>query len=129
MYDGGQVEICSLTNGAAAGSMPTEVLSPGFAALFEERMVGFSRFYAAKGVNEQIDLMIRVFGNTPAHIGQYAVLSMSENDGQYRILQVQHLLDDDGLKVTDLTLSRVDELYAVDTADHQQSGNGAGNGE
>ena len=40
----------------------------------------------------------------------YALLDTGE---QYRIDNVQHLLDDDGLRVTDLTLRRVEQLYDV----------------
>lgn len=43
----------------------------------------------------------------------YAVLSQSENNGQYRITNVQQMLDEDELKVTDLTLQRMDELYEI----------------
>ena len=44
----------------------------------------------------------------------YAVIDQSPEAGQYRIDNVQHLMNDDGLKVTDLTLSRLDDLYEVD---------------
>lgn len=115
MRDAGLVQVCNLTNTAQAGLMPNEVLAPVFSDYFEERVVGYGRYYQAKGVNEQIDMLIRVNRTTSARIGMYAVLTMSENDGQYRIIQVQQLLDDDGLKCTDLTLRRMDELYAVST--------------
>lgn len=108
----GKVTICDLVNTADAGAMPVEKLSPVTAALFEERAVGYNRFYAAQGVNQQIDLLIRVW-RMAVQIGQYAVLEMSENNGQYRITNVQNLMNDDGLKVTDLTLSRLDSNYDV----------------
>ena len=113
MRDSGKVTFCTLTNTATAGFMPAMRLVVSSEAFFEERAVGYNRFYAAQGVNEQIDLLIRVWRNTSVRIGMYAVLSMSENDGQYRITNVQHLLDEDGLKVTDVTLSRMDELYDI----------------
>ena len=67
----------------------------------------------AQGVNERVDMLIRIWRTTEAHIGMYAVLSHSENDGQYRITNVQQMLDEDGLKVTDLTLQRMDDLYEI----------------
>lgn len=115
MRDAGMVQVCNLTNTAQAGLMPVEVLAPVFSDYFEERVVGYGRYYQARGVNEQVDMLIRCNRTTAARVGMYAVLSMSENDGQYRITQVQQLLDDDGLKCTDLTLTRMDELYAVAT--------------
>ena len=33
---------------------------------------------------------------------------------QYKILQVQHLLDEDSLRVTDLTLERLGDPFVVD---------------
>ena len=114
MRDGGLITVCTLQNTAGAGLMPKETLTPVFADYFEERTVGYSRFYQALGVNEQVDLLVRTNRNS-ARIGMYAVLSMSDNDGQYRITNVQHILDIDGLKCTDLTLQRMDNLYEVAT--------------
>ena len=115
MRDAGLVTICSLSNLSAAGARPVMVLSPVLSDYFGERTVGYNRYYAAKGVNEQVDLLIRIGRTTAARIGMYAVLTYSENDGQYRITNVQQLLDDDGLKCTDLTLTRMDELYEIAT--------------
>lgn len=117
MFDAGMVQICTLQNIAEPGEMPKEALSQVSAAMFEERTVGYNRFYASKGVNEQVDLLIRVWRNNTARIGMYAVLTCSENDGQYRILNVQHMLDDDGLKVTDLTLQRMGRMYEINPND------------
>ena len=84
---------------------------------FEERTVGLNRQYLAKGVSERVDLLIRI-ERAPARIGMYAVLTDYEGQinpegDQYRIDNVQHLLDGYGLKVTDLTLYRLEELYDV----------------
>lgn len=113
MRDAGLCTVCTLSNTAEAGAMPVMVLSPVLSDYFGERTVGYNRYYAALGVNEQIDLLIRIGRTTEARIGMYAVLSYSENDGQYRITNVQQLLGEDGLKCTDLTLSRMDELYEI----------------
>lgn len=105
---------CELVNVAAPGEMPVEALRPVFSAMYEARMIGYGRQYAAKGVNEQVDLLARIWSETSARIGMYAVIDQSPEAGQYRIDNVQHLMNDDGLKVTDLTLSRLDDLYEVD---------------
>ena len=52
---------------------------------------------------------------------QTCALPIYESGDQYRIDNVQHLLDDDGLKVTDLTLSRMDELYEIADSNNQTS--------
>ncbi len=117
MMDAGVLSVCSLTNTAQAGAMPVERLTPVATAYFEERTVGYNRYFTAMGANEQVDLMVRSWRLPEARAGMYAVLSSSENDGQYRIIQVQHLLDDDGLKVTDLSLRRLETNYTLEVAE------------
>lgn len=113
--DSGTVTLCRLVNTAEAGAMPVEVLSPVEAMYYEDRIVGYGRFYAAQGVNQQVDMVIRTWRWNAAKIGLYAVLSDSANDGQYRVTNVQNLLDDDDLQVTDLTLERLEHNYDLAT--------------
>lgn len=109
IFDAGSVTICRLENKAETGEMPKERLVPLVSHDYGERAVGYGRQYAAKGVNEQVDLLIRFWQDRGVRIGMYAVI-----DGdQYRIDNVQHLYDDDGLKVTDLSLRRLEKLYDV----------------
>lgn len=126
MMDDGIIKICDLTNLAPDGDMPRNQLTVLDEMYFESRTVGYNRQYAAKGVNEQVDMLVRVWRNNTVHIGMYAVLTnyegqVNESGDQYRIDNVQHLLDDDGLKVTDLTLSRMDELYEIADSNNQTS--------
>lgn len=126
MMDDGIIKICDLTNLAPDGDMPRNQLTVLDEMYFESRTVGYNRQYAAKGVNEQVDMLVRVWRNNTVHIGMFAVLTnyegqVNESGDQYRIDNVQHLLDDDGLKVTDLTLSRMDELYEIADSNNQTS--------
>lgn len=109
IFDAGTVTVCRLENKAEKGEMPKERLIPLVSHDFGERAVGYGRQYAAKGVNEQVDMLIRFWQDRSIRIGMYAVIGGE----QYRIDNVQHLLDDDGLKVTDLTLERLEGLYDV----------------
>ena len=110
LLDSGILEICSLKNRAASANMPAEYLVPISEHLYGERAVGYGRQYAAKGVNEQIDLIARVWQDRAIRIGMYAVVDGIE---QFRIDNVQHLFDEDGIRVTDLTLQRLDDLYDI----------------
>ena len=117
MMDAGLVTLCTLENTAEDGDMPKEKLVPGETLQFEARNIGITRFYAAQGANQQIDMLIRVW-RVNAKIGMYAVLTdyegqENEDGDQYQIDMVQQTLDPNGLKVTDLTLRRVDKLYEV----------------
>lgn len=111
MRDDAIITICRLTNTAEPGAMPKEVLTEVLTAYGEERAVGYNRFFAAVGANTQIDVMIRIWRHPGINTGMYAVLSQSGNDGQYRIIQAQNVLDDDGLKVCDLSLQRLEDFY------------------
>ena len=116
MKDDGIVKICELVDSSEKGQMPKEKLNILRSHLFEERTVGYNRQYAAMGVNERVDYLIRIWRDAQVHIGQYALLTdyegqVNENGDQYRINNVQHVFDDDGLKVTDLSLYRMDDLY------------------
>lgn len=125
MKDAGIVTICKLQNVASSGDMPGYMLVPlkdedenVLTWGFENRIVGYNRQYQAKGVMERVDMLVRIWECPEVRIGMYAVLTDyngQENEGgdQYRIDNVQHLTDADGLRVTDLTLYRMDELYEV----------------
>lgn len=119
MMDAGLVTICTLENTAQAGDMPKMRLVAGDTFQFEERVVGYGRQYTAMGVGEQVDMLIRIWREN-VRIGMYALLTdyegqENEDGDQYRITNVQQITDDDGLKVTDLTLTRLDELYELFT--------------
>lgn len=111
MMDAGHIIVCELVEMQDAGMMPKMVLSGITEADFEERTFGMNRQYLAKGVNEQIDLLARIWRDPEVRIGMYGVITDSDYEGQYRITDVRHQLDDDGLKVTDITLTKLGENY------------------
>ena len=111
ILDSGTVYICIPINIAEDGLKPVEALHKVSREWYGERTVGFSRQYAALGVNERIDLLIRIHSNKRVRIGMYAMLG---NGDQYRITNVQQIVDEDGLKYTDLTLARLEHNYDVE---------------
>lgn len=114
LLDSGILTLYKLKNTAENGRMPVQKLVEYDKAYFGERTVGYNRLYAAKGVNNQIDKLVRIWRNETVEAGDYTILDPSEeNPKQYRIDAVQQLYDDDGLKVTDLTLVRLEKNYDV----------------
>lgn len=131
MRDSGTLFICSLVNVADRGLMPKEVLHKVSKYWFEKRTIGISRFYEAKGVNEQVDLLVRIPPDNNIEIGQYVVLG---NGDQYRITMVNHGHDVweytrmkktdfingyqtsriTGLDWTELTLMKVENYYDIE---------------
>lgn len=114
ILDDGIVFICTLENTAAPGRMPVEQLVKFRRYWYGERTVSYSRQYAARGVNENIDMLIRIPCDRGVRIGMYAVLG---NGDQYRIDNVALSTDYNdpaqALRYTDLTLSRLERNYDV----------------
>lgn len=112
LHDAGILAICRLEDKASGGSMPKEMLVEQSQCYYGELTIGYGRQYAAMGVNEQVDLLAEIWQDRSIRIGMYAV---ADDGNQYRIDLVQHKENEDGLRVTWLTLSRLEELYDVAT--------------
>lgn len=110
MKDGGILYICELLNIADNGEMPVQMLIKKQRHWFEQRVIGLSRQYQAKGVNEQVDMVVRIHYDNRIRIGEFAMLG---DGSQYRIDNVTPVYDDDGLRLTELTLSRLERFYDV----------------
>jgi len=113
MMDSGTCRIYTVTDAAENGEMPAPTLHEygDYEWSFEDRMISYTRQYAAMGADQQIDRIIRIW-RTPVRIGDVVVIESE----QYRIDNVQPTLDDDSLQVVDLTLRRLEENY--DIAEH-----------
>lgn len=109
IYDG-LLTLYTLQNVAEKGLMPKDVLVEIGREYYGVRTVGVTRYYAALGANQSIDMLVRIWRNTEVKTGDYAVL---EDENQYRINFIQHTTDEDGLNVTDLTLVRLESNYDV----------------
>lgn len=77
------------------------------------RTVGLNRYYTALQVGDQTDAVLEMPGRDDIRTKQIAVYY----GHQYRILQVQHTNDDDGLHITVISLSRLEELYDFASAE------------
>lgn len=111
LLNDGVVNFYNLENVAEFGNMPSEQLVFQFSQYFGNRTISFSRQYLAKGVNEQIDSLIRVWdeGNL-IRIGMFATIESA----QFRVDNVTFAYDDDTqLKVFDITLQRLESLYDI----------------
>lgn len=107
----GILTVYELWNIAEKGAMPKDMLIQRSEHYFGDRLVTYSRQYAAMGADQRVDRLVRIWEDKTIRVQNYVII-----DGdQYRIDMVQHLLDDDGLKVTDLTLYRLEDNYEVGT--------------
>lgn len=107
----GTLTVCELVNNGERGLMPRYVLRSKSVHYYGNRTIGYGRQYAAMGVDQRIDRLVRIWRDNTVNVHDYVLL----DDGhQYRIDMVQHLQDDDGMNVTDLTLYRWEDNYEVD---------------
>ena len=111
ILDAGVVSVSTITDTPAApGLMPKRRKVIKYKSFFGDRTVGYGRAYAAKGVSQQVDRLIRVEYHPETQIGWIATI----DNAQYRIDLVQPIRDDStGLLYTDLTLSRLDGDHDV----------------
>lgn len=110
MLDAGILYLCQLNDVAEPGDMPREALQKIARHWYEDRVIGMNRQYLAKGVNEQVDMLVRIHHEPKARIGLYAMLGNGE---QLRITNVSPIIDDDGLRMSELTLTRLEDYFDV----------------
>ena len=98
--DSGTLTVWRGSNTAQAGDMPALAYVQIWGSYYEDRTIGIQRYYTA------------MQHDSPS-TDRVVLAPFSHQDGNaYRILQVQQVLDDDGLPVTDLTLERDDGIDA-----------------
>lgn len=112
MYDSGLLTLCQIVETNEDGGMPTQARQDICTEWFEERTIGVTRAYLARGADEQIDALVRIQDEgTRPEIGMHAVLRDCSFPGEYRITLVQAVCDDHGLKAYDLTLEKFGGNY------------------
>jgi hypothetical protein len=79
---------------------------------YERRRIGYGRIYAAKGADERVDAVYRIWDDMDdsVHAGQYVLTGSGD---QYQIDAVQPTTDEHDRPVLDLTLSRVEDYYDI----------------
>lgn len=127
MFDSGVLYVCDLVDDADKGDAPRQVLKKRNKFWFERRFVGVNRQYLAKGVQERIDLLVRIHDFQNVNVGQYVMLG---NGDQYRVMNVSQgnemmeytrMVNQKyyktarivGLNYTELTLARMEDNYDV----------------
>lgn len=114
LLDSGIATIWRLETTSQPGEMPKGTYSQEYyKSYYGEKTVGFARYWAAKAHDMQASLMIEIQRNGGINTADRCELASYMDTGVsgfYKILQVQHLNNEDGLPVTDLTLERIDAI-------------------
>ncbi len=121
--DSGSVAIFKKHDPAENGAMPAPVWDVlRCEHYFGVRTVGVTRYWTARGNNDQVDLLIQIDRDASISTRDRALLHPFTREtvgGWYKILQVQHVVDDDGLLATDLSLERIEDLNPEEATDDE----------
>lgn len=107
-FDDGVLKLCELVDTSADGRKPKYELSEKESFYFGYDVLGINRYYAALRANVQIDAVVNIPGWHEIDSRNVVVL---EDGRQCRLSMIQPQLDDDGLRITKLSLSRINENY------------------
>ena len=107
MRDAGILKLYNLTSSSAMGDAPVEKLVLLGTAFYAEKTVGYNRIYAARGANQEIDMVVRCYNTDVPYSAKYVIL---EDGNQYQISVKQKIVDEDA---TDLTLVILEDYYDV----------------
>lgn len=118
-FDDGIVGVYELTKRKEPGKMPTDGLQEKERFYFGYETLGINRYYTALQASQQIESVISIPGwvMIPAnrHIAVIADVdgNLTSECDQFRIVMVQPTTDEDGLRITRLSLERLGDNYAV----------------
>lgn len=107
-FDDGIITVCNVINGADPGDKPVRMLSPVESFYFGYDTLGITRYYTALQAHQQIEAVVNIPGWNRIAVESVAVL---EDGTQYVVRMAQLQTDEDGLRVTKLSLERISQNY------------------
>lgn len=109
-FDDGLVVIYDVANKTEPGAIPQKVLKESKRFFYSIETAGIKRIYEAVRANQQIDLLIAVYRDEQLSTNQIAE---TENGDQFIIRTIQHMNDENNIKITKLGLERQGEKYEI----------------
>ena len=116
-FDDGIIRLYQIVYDTQEGGKPNRKLNLYDSFYFGYETLGINRYYTALKANEQIEAVVHIQGWLPLNVSE--MIAVMENDVQYRIPLAQPTLDEFNLRITRLSLERIDQEY--DIIDDQQS--------
>lgn len=107
-FDDGKLNIYTTVNVAPAGEKPVIGLKLKSSHFFGYETIGLTRHYAAKQARTLISDLVHVWQDRNIKPDDICIL---EDGERYKCEFVQHVLNEDGLPITKITLERTDEEY------------------
>lgn len=109
-FDDGVLTICQVTNRASPGMKPEPVLREKESYYFGYETLGVQRYYTAMQAKQRIEAVVCVpdWGDI-----QTEDICIMESGRQYKIAMSQPTTDIDNLRITRLSLERLEENYVI----------------
>lgn len=111
VLDSGTLTVWRGVNTTPPGGMPEMDYTHVWTSYYGEKTVGVTRFYSAQQYGARPDILVRVPRNHALNAATDVVRlhPFSYKDtNEYSILQIQHIVDEDGLPATELSLQKTD---------------------
>lgn len=118
-FDDGVVGVYELTKIKVPGKMPVDGLQEKEQFYFGYETLGINRYYTALQASQQIESVLSIPGWNPIKANTHIAIiadadgSITEDCDQFSIVMVQPTTDEDGLRITRLSLERIGDKYAV----------------
>lgn len=109
-FDDGIIGIYKVTNTAGPGEKPVRGLVFKEAFHFTYDTLGINRYYTAKMAHQEIEAVINVPGWNRIPVESIAI---DEDGTQFVVRMCQPQTDEDGLRITKLSLERLTESYVI----------------
>lgn len=114
--DSGILTVWRGENISPPGGMPDMRYKQIWGSYYEDRTIGVQRWYTAQQHGDRPDFLVRVPRTWDISTGTDRVIlspfGWQDKGGAYKITQIQQVLDDAELPMTDLTLERDDGIDA-----------------
>ena len=124
LLDSGELTVWRGVNTSPPGSMPEMRYQSVYKSAYGEKTVGITRWYTGQQHGDRPDMVVQVQRTYGLKSGTDLVTLAPythEDTGPYRINQIQQVMNEENLPMTDLTLQREDGIDAndlkIDTVD------------
>ena len=105
-FDDGILTIYEVENSAPPGEKPVASLKEKGRYYYGYDQIGITRYYQALQAERQIEAVVNIPGWENIQVADVVVMQERPNI-QYQVGFVQPGMDDDGLRITKLTLERI----------------------
>ena len=110
-FDDGIVGVYAIASGKDASGKPTKGIRLKEQFYFGYDVLGVNRYYTALQANQQIEAVLNTPGWNDVSAGKD--IAVLEDGTQFTIQMVQKQMDEDGLRITKLSLERLTKSYDV----------------